>query len=70
MPNCKEVGSHRWGAIHFVSFDKSVNFRVCKRCGVKEFTRIELKDGKMIETVLEIERIELNEMNRLSRPAQ
>ena len=58
VPNCVEVGSHRFGQVHLYPFDKSVQFRVCKRCGIKEYVKLEFKDGKMIETVLVIERNE------------
>lgn len=47
-PDCEHLGSHRFGMIHLLPEDKSVQYRSCKRCGLKEFVRVKIIDDRTI----------------------
>lgn len=51
---CKKTKQHRFGATHIMPQDKSIQYRSCRRCGVREFTKFEVIDGKIYQTVMEI----------------
>ena len=38
--------------IHFLPSDRNIQFRSCKRCGIKEYVKTEEKDGQIVSTIL------------------
>jgi hypothetical protein len=49
-PDCRDNGPHRWGNLRFLPADKRVTIRVCRFCEVEKIRRMEIIDGKFVET--------------------
>ncbi len=60
IPDCRNGGQHRFGAIHFLPVDKSVMVRVCRTCEAERFLKFELKDGKLLEINLKPDNLPCN----------
>ena len=54
FPDCENMGYHRFGMIHRRNDDENILFRSCKRCGLREFSRIEINGDQIIETRLKV----------------
>lgn len=51
---CKKIKQHRFGMVHLLPQDKTIQWRSCRRCGVREFSRFEVVDGEIRETCLRV----------------
>lgn len=53
-PTCREGGTHRWGALHFLTMDRTVTVRVCRYCDLELVRRFVVKDGKLVSVKLDV----------------
>lgn len=51
-PDCRTGGSHRFGNLHFTDRLRTTYIRICRLCPAELIKRIEVIDGKLVETVL------------------
>jgi len=52
LGSCESIGYHRFGAIHLLPQDETIQYRSCKRCGLRDYTRIQIINGKLVESSL------------------